>query len=209
MADLTKVVTPKNYDYRDFKEFSNFKNGKQYNSNNEMFLAVHKEDLTPTEYIAFKRFIKLAYNDVLALYGVVHAGLNYIVNQINKIDLQQTGISKSTVRRMLEKVKNFNIIQVIPCESESGKQRPNLYIFQRYGQAETPAPKVEPVGEIVSIYPPIEHPMENQEQVEPAPQQGKEINQLNTLNTSNTFYTNNQKYIKRTYRKPVKCFLHY
>lgn len=188
MDSLIKIVTPKNYNYADFKRFSNFRTGKQFNSNNEIFLAEHKKDLTATEYIAFKRFIKLAYNDVLGLYGVVHAGVNYIVKQINNFDLECTKISRSTVRRMLAKIKGFNLTKVVPCESESGKQRPNLYIFQKFGQTEPP--KSEPVGEITSVCEPIERPIEDANTVEHAPQQQKDFSQLNTLNTDINSNTN-------------------
>lgn len=191
------VIDRTSYNYEDFKQYSNFSNPKQYNNNNESFLAVHKKDLSPTLYIAFKRFIKLAFNEVKGVFGVVYANINYIVKQLNKLDVQCTGISRSSVRRMLAKMVEFGLIDVIHSEDLNGKQSANLYVFNIFGQG----------GSVGSFCQPIEQPMKKAAPLETAPRQQEDISQLNTRNTGKSLNTNNNKDKERSTRELDHTFI--
>ncbi|QDZ88692.1 hypothetical protein [Priestia megaterium] len=174
-----------------FKHCSKFITRRSYNSNNEMFLAVHKKDLTPTEYIAFKRFIKLACNTSKGVFGVTFARINYIVEEICKHDLKETGISRSTVKRMLAKVKRFGLIEVIEREGKNGRQTSNLYIFKKFGQTKNQK-------EVVRKSKIIEPPRTEKDQQEPLKTKEPIVKQLNHHNTRKQFNTNiHIKYIRK------------
>lgn len=160
---------------KQFAKESSFNTKKQFNNNVNMFLAVHKKDLTPSEYIAFRRLTKLACNVTERVFGITFARINYIVEQICNFDLTETGISRSTVKRMLAKIKKLGLIEVREREGENGRQTSNLYIFKKFGQA---------VSKVVSKSKTIEPPQTEGEQEEPAPVKEEVFEQLNHLNTS-------------------------
>lgn len=179
----------------DFKQHSNFKSLKEYNNNNNKFLAEHKKDLTPTEYIAFKRFIKMACNTKKGVYGVNFASINRIVEYVSKFDLKETGISRSTVKRMLSKLVKFGLIERKKRTGKNGRQTSNLYIFKKFGV------RAEPV-EAVSNSDTIEPPRTEGEQSQSASNQQKDFRHLNHLNTDiNSINTNiNYKHIRNKNR---------
>lgn len=173
----------------DFKHHSEFTSKKAYNSNNELFLAVHKKDLTRTEYIAFKQFIRMACNVKSGVFGITFASIKTIATYVGEFLLNVTGVSRSTVKRMLKKLKEFGLIEVVERKGKNGRQTSNLYIFKKFGQAETRA-------EVVAESDTIEPPQTEGKQVKPAPAKEKDFRQLNHHNTSNLFNTNNHLNIR-------------
>lgn len=178
-----------------FKSYSEFKTKDEFNSNNEMFLASHKEDFSPTEYIAFKRLMRVSCNVKEGVFGVTFISINRLVEYINEYDLQATGISRSTVKRMIKKAKDLGIIKVFERAGKNGRQTSNLYVFQKFGQAKPQKRKKvtdSNVKKSITIDPP-QTAEEQPKKVDEVPivQQSKNVKQLNHLDSSILFNTNN------------------
>ncbi|MGE6721070.1 hypothetical protein ACQKGD_27615 [Peribacillus frigoritolerans] len=173
----------------DFKEITEFKSKTEFNKSIEMFLAVHKKDFTESEYIAFKRFIRIACNVKENVFGACFASVRYILEQIKQLDTK-IGLSESTFHRMKRKAIKLGILETHQRERKNGSQASNLWIFKKY--------KTTKRAVIVAEKQTTDTPQTGSEQVEPAPCKEKVFQQLTPLDTSNISYTNNLKINIRT-----------
>lgn len=110
-----------------FKSYSQFNTIKDFNDNVEMFLADHKDKLSKGEFVAFRRLTKF----MAKVYGVCNAKIGTIVAATHdKNDMG--GISRSTFKRMVSKLMDMGILDVIPLERKNGSKSSNLYVLNRY-----------------------------------------------------------------------------
>jgi hypothetical protein len=107
-----------------FKEYSKFKNLKDFNNNIEMFLAEHKEDFTKSELVAFKRLVRFSAKFV----GVANAKIGTLLKAINE-KANGFGVSRSTFERMLRKAKSLGILTVENTRKIKGGKGHNVYVF--------------------------------------------------------------------------------
>jgi len=108
----------------EFKEYSQFKSLKDFNTNIEMILASHKKDFTKGELVAFKRLVRFS-----AKYaGVAFAKVGTLIKEINKM-ANGYGISRSTFERMLKKARQLGILTVKNTVKSKGGKGHNVYIF--------------------------------------------------------------------------------
>ncbi len=150
-----------------FKEYSNFRDLKDFNNNIEMFLAEYKKCFTESECILFKRLTKYC----AKVKGVANASIREILRGIKEKDFKY-GFSESTFHRMKRKAIKLGILEIVPTNRKNGSQSTNLWIFKRFQNNDTPRTK--------------------QEQVELAPQKKKDFRRLTPLKTRNiSFKTNN------------------
>jgi hypothetical protein len=150
---------------KQFKEYSEFKTLKDFNNQIEMFLAEHKKEFTPTEYILFRRLTKFA----AKVYGVATIGIQKLLDSVKEKDVK-IGASKSTFHRMVRKLKKLGILEVKETTRKNGSQSTNLWIFKRFQTIDTPKTECE--------------------QAEPAPPKEQVFKQLTPLKTNNLFKTN-------------------
>lgn len=162
---------------RDFKDHSQFKDLKDFNTNIEMFLAVHKKDFTPTEFILFKRLTKFCAD----VPGIATASIRTILKWVKAIDFT-LGASESSFQRMKRKAIKLGILEVKQTNRKNNSTSSNLWIFKRF----------------VANQPTIDTPRTNNEQAEPAPIKGRIVKQLTPLKASIISKTNNQYISKRT-----------
>jgi hypothetical protein len=157
---------------KQFKEYSEFKTLKDFNNQIEMFLAEHKKEFTPTEYILFRRLTKFA----AKVYGVATVSIKKFLKGVKEKDVK-VGASESTFHRMKRKAIKLGILEVKVTSRKNGTQSTNLWIFKQLQTIDTPKTECE--------------------QAEPAPLKGKVFKQLTPLKTNNLFKTNNNKYINK------------
>lgn len=152
-----------------FKEYSNFKSLKEFNSHIEMFLAVHKKAFTKVEFMLFRRLTKYA----AKVAGVANASIQALMNGVKEKDFV-LGASESTFQRMKRKAIKLGILEVIPVTRKDGSQSANLWVFKRFGEQ----PQIEEEKTT------IDTPRTEGEQPQAASQQGEVFRQLTPHKTS-------------------------
>ncbi|TCN25511.1 hypothetical protein [Mesobacillus foraminis] len=111
-----------------FKQQSKFESLKNFNSNMEQWwIDIHQNKLlTKSEIIALKRLIRFA----CKIPGICYAKIQTIVAATHEFD--GIGISRRTFERMLTKVKDLGLVEVINTYKANGKQSHNVYVFLPY-----------------------------------------------------------------------------
>lgn len=160
-----------------FKDHSQFKDLKDFNTNIEMFLAAHKKDFTETEYMLFRRLTKFG----AKVPGIATASIKKILAGSKLIDFA-FGASESSFQRMKRKAIKLGILEVRQTERKNTSTSTNLWIFKRF----------------VANSATIDTPRTNNEQAKPAPTKGRIVKQLTPLKASIISKANNQYINKRT-----------
>lgn len=168
----------------EFKEHSNFENLKDFNNNINMFLACHKKDFTPTEYILFRRLTKFA----VKMIGVANTSIKKFLSAV-KLNDSKVGASESTFQRMKRKAIKLGILEVYTVHRKNQSQSSNLYVFKRFDRKHE--------GENCAENQTIDIPQTKGEQVKPARQKGKIVKQLTPHKTNINSKTNNNYNTKR------------
>jgi hypothetical protein len=120
-----------------FKKFSNFESIKDFNTSIEMWLVDYKAKFSKSELIGLKRLVRFS----AKVPGVCNAKIGTILKAIYE-EYGESGISRSSFKRMILKAKAFGMINVHEMERKNGSQSSNLYVFNRY-----PAP-LQPIAEL-------------------------------------------------------------
>lgn len=115
-----------NYKAR-YGQYGHFKSLKEFNTNIEMFLAIHKKDFTKTEFIAFQRLRKFG----ACVFGVATISIRALLKEVQKKDVAE-GISESTFHRMKRKAIQKGILKVVEQQGVSRRQSTNIWVFQRF-----------------------------------------------------------------------------
>ncbi|MFJ5625692.1 hypothetical protein ACIQD3_24225 [Peribacillus loiseleuriae] len=184
-----------------FKEFSQFKNIKEFNNTIEMFLAEHKKDFTKGELVAFKRLVRFSAKYV----GVANAKIGTLLRAINEKG-NGFGISRSTFERMLRKAKDLGILSVENTVKSKGGKGHNVYIFN----------KIDALKKETLTY------CENHEKPCDSEDKGRDFERetINHLKTSNIKKINKRKethldstftasYVPKTFVQAVKPFFNH
>ncbi|MEH7339204.1 hypothetical protein V7179_11575, partial [Priestia megaterium] len=111
----------------EYKEFSQFKSIKEFNTSMEMFLVEHKKDFTKSELVGLKRLVRYA----AKFHGVANAKVATILKAINE-KLQGFGISRRTFERMLNKAVSLGILTVKNTIKAKGGKGHNVYVFNKF-----------------------------------------------------------------------------
>lgn len=167
----------------EFRDYSQFKDLKDFNKNIEMFLAIHKKDFTKTEYVLFKRLTKFC----AKVAGIATASIKTILEG-HKLKDFFIGASESTFQRMKRKAIKLGILEVRQTSRKNTSTSTNLWIFKRF----------------VSNSATIDTPQTQGEQVKTAPTKGGIVHQLTPLKTSITTKTNKQYINKRSGTVAIK-----
>ncbi|PIC78627.1 hypothetical protein CSV75_15910 [Sporosarcina sp. P18a] len=167
-----------------FKEYSNFRDLKDFNNNIEMFLAEHKAEFTKSEYMLFRRLTKYC----AKVAGVANASIKTLLAGAKLKDFI-LGASESTFHRMKRKAIKLGILEVHTVIRKNESQSSNLWVFKRFSSKPVTADNC-----VKKEY--SDTPQTEGEQVEVAPQQQKVFKQLTPLKTrviSKTKLINNIK----------------
>ncbi|MBY0003523.1 hypothetical protein H7S55_25615 [Priestia aryabhattai] len=110
----------------EYKEFSQFKSIKEFNTSMEMFLAEHKKEFTKSELVGLKRLVRYS----AKYFGVANAKVATILKAINE-KLQGFGISRRTFERMLNKAVSLGILTIKNTVRPKGGKGHNVYVFNK------------------------------------------------------------------------------
>ena len=116
-----------------YKQYSNFQSLTQFNNHFEMWMAEHKKDFSKGELMGLKRLVRFA----AKIPGVCHAKIGTILKAIHE-EYNDSGISRSTFKRMLGKAKKLGLLAIHETERKNGSQSSNLYVFQPFPNNEPP-----------------------------------------------------------------------
>ncbi len=119
-----------------YKSYSNFLSLTQFNNHFEMWMAEHKKDFSKGELMGLKRLVRFA----AKIPGVCHAKIGTILKAIHE-EYNESGISRSTFKRMLGKAKELGLLAIHETERKNGSQSSNLYVFQPFPTNEPPKAK--------------------------------------------------------------------
>ncbi|WP_137790976.1 hypothetical protein [Bacillus sp. E(2018)] len=105
-----------------FKNMSKFQSVAEFNQHKDMFLQLHPDLFTRSEYIAF---------EVLSQYSVVVPGVANakIATLVAACSKKQGGISRATFMRMLRKAKSTGFLKVHNTYRTSGGLAHNIFVF--------------------------------------------------------------------------------
>lgn len=162
MAILTAPTTK-------FVDYSQFKNLKDFNNQIEMWMTQIKNKFTPTELIAIKRLIRFS----AKIPGVCNAGMKKIVAATKAKDVQNHGVSLSSLRRAIKKATSLGLLLIKNTIRKDNSQSTNLYIFNAFNCQTN------------------EQGYKKQETPQTAPVKENIVEQLNTLKTNNISKANN------------------
>lgn len=107
-----------------FKEYSQFKSLKEFNSHIEQWMVEYKHLFTKSERVALKRLVRYS----AKYFGVCNAKIGTILKAINNF-ANGFGVSRSTFERMLNKAKEFGLLTVKPTIKPKGGKGHNVYVF--------------------------------------------------------------------------------
>ena len=116
-----------------YEQYSQFQSLKQFNTHFEMWMAEHKKNFSKGELLGLKRLVRYA----AKIPGVCHAKIGTILKAIHE-EYNESGISRSTFKRMLGKAKKFGLLAIYETERKNGSQSSNLYVFQVFPNYEPP-----------------------------------------------------------------------
>lgn len=109
-----------------YKQYSQFKTLKEFNTTIEMFLLDHKKDFSKGEYVALNRLTKYC----AKYYGVANAKIGTILKAIHSKS-NGFGISRGTFERMLNKSKKLGILTILHTVKPKGGKGHNVYVFNK------------------------------------------------------------------------------
>lgn len=118
---------------KEFGHFSSFETLQEFNHHIEMWLLEYKDQFPKGELMGLKRLVRFS----AKIPGVCNAKIGTILKAIHQEYLDH-GISRSTFKRMILKVKEFGILSVHETERKNGSQSSNLYVFNRFVKNELP-----------------------------------------------------------------------
>ncbi len=169
-----------------YEQYSNFQSLPQFNHHFEMWMAEHKRDFSKGELMGLKRLVRFA----AKIPGVCHAKIGTILKAIHE-EYNESGISRSTFKRMLGKAKKLGLLTTYETERKNGSQSSNLYVFQPFPTNEPPkAEKMNCHNETSNLSKTNKIKDLNKRQEEPS-----------QLDSS---YTNDR--VPRKFMKLVKCY---
>jgi hypothetical protein len=116
-----------------FEQLSQFASLKEFNHHMEMWLAHNKHEFSKGELVGLKRLVRFA----AKIPGVCNAKIGTMLKAIHD-DFAGNGISRSTFKRMIQKVILLGIVTVHETERKNGSQSSNLYVFNRFPISEPP-----------------------------------------------------------------------
>ncbi|MGG5252491.1 hypothetical protein ACQYAD_03035 [Neobacillus sp. SM06] len=116
-----------------FESYSQFQTLNEFNCHFEMWLAEKKQEFSKGELIGLKRLARFS----AKIPGVANAKIGTILKAIHE-EYHNSGISRSTFKRMVQKSIHFGILTVYETERKNGSQSSNLYIFNRFPSNEPP-----------------------------------------------------------------------
>ncbi|MGM0804991.1 MAG: hypothetical protein ACQET8_09625 [Bacillota bacterium] len=105
-----------------FKNMSKFQSVVEFNQHKDIFLQLHPDLFTRSEYLAF---------EVLSQYSVVVPGVANakIATLVAACSKKQGGISRATFMRMLRKAKSTGFLKVHNTYRTSGGLAHNIFVF--------------------------------------------------------------------------------
>ncbi|PWW20213.1 hypothetical protein DFO73_11627 [Cytobacillus oceanisediminis] len=115
-----------------FSNLSQFRDIEDFNNNFEQWMLDIKREFTKSELIALK---------YLKRYCAKVAGVsNAKIATITKTAYENNQpVSRSTVKRMVQKAKNLGLLNVYETERKNGSKSSNIYVFNRFVKAEEPS----------------------------------------------------------------------
>jgi hypothetical protein len=105
-----------------YESFSFFTSLTEFNTHMEMWLAVCKHKFSKSELVGFKRLVRFA----AKIPGVCNAKIGTVLKAIHD-EYEGNGISRSTIKRMIQKAIGLGILTVHETERKNGSQSSNLY----------------------------------------------------------------------------------
>jgi len=108
-----------------FKELSKFRDIQDFNNNIEQWMVDIKSKFSKSELIGLKRLIRFC----AKIPGIANAKIATIVAATHELD---SGISRSTFKRMVVKAKSLGLLSVHETERKNGSKSSNVYVFNRF-----------------------------------------------------------------------------
>ena len=115
-----------------FKGMSQFKDIQDFNNNIEQWMVEIKTKFSKSELIGLKRLIRFC----AKIPGVCNAKIATIVSATHELD---SGISRSTFKRMVVKAKFLGLLNVQETERKNGSKSSNVYAFNRFCSQNEPS----------------------------------------------------------------------